>query len=401
MKIKPVILCGGAGTRLWPNSNKNIPKQFIDFGGWTLLQKVLERIKNPVFDYPIISTNLLYLNLVRQYLLKNKIKNYKIILEPYKKNTSAAILASAILEEIPFEQPMIFLPADHLIGNNRKFVKSVKSNFSYLDEDNIFIFGVKPNAPSSQYGYILTKKIKKNINKVTKFIEKPSLGNAKKIIKNKGFWNSGIVFARKDSIVNNFIKYQPKILNFCIKSVSESKFQKNVFYLNKENFKKIKEISFDHAILEKTKNINAIKLNIPWSDLGSWKEISNIFMKNKSKYLKKNNIFYRPWGRYINLFKGRGFLIKELVINSKSAISLQKHNFRSEHWTIISGKPKITINKRKFTKKANETIFVPKGSIHRIENTHIKPVVIMEVQMGQILKESDIIRYKDIYGRIR
>ena len=91
MKIKPVILCGGAGTRLWPNSNKNIPKQFIDFGGWTLLQKVLERIKNPVFDYPIISTNLLYLNLVRQYLLKNKIKNYKIILEPYKKNTSAAI----------------------------------------------------------------------------------------------------------------------------------------------------------------------------------------------------------------------------------------------------------------------------------------------------------------------
>mgnify|MGYP003326501120 FL=1 len=87
-------------------------------------------------------------------------------------------------------------------------------------------------------------------------------------------------------------------------------------------------------------------------------------------------------------------------INSKSAISLQKHNFRSEHWTIISGKPKITINKRKFTKKANETIFVPKGSIHRIENTHIKPVVIMEVQMGQILKESDIIRYKDIYGRI-
>ena len=119
MKIKPVILCGGAGTRLWPNSNKNIPKQFIDFGGWTLLQKVLERIKNPVFDYPIISTNLLYLNLVRQYLLKNKIKNYKIILEPYKKNTSAAILASAILEEIPFEQPMIFLPADHLIGNNK------------------------------------------------------------------------------------------------------------------------------------------------------------------------------------------------------------------------------------------------------------------------------------------
>ena len=152
--------------------------------------------------------------------------------------------------------------------------------------------------------------------------------------------------------------------------------------------------------MEKSKNINGIKLNIPWSDLGSWKEISNIFKKNKSKYFKERNVFYRPWGKYTNLFNGKGFLVKELVVNSNSSISLQKHNHRSEYWTVISGKPKITINRKKTFKKVNETAFIPQGAIHRIENPFKAPVKIMEVQTGSILKETDITRYKDIYGRV-
>ncbi len=399
MKIKPVILCGGAGTRLWPQSKKNLAKQFIDFGGWTLFQKVLERIKNPIFDYPIISTNLSYLKLVREHLGRSKIHKYKIVLEPCKKNTAAAIISSALLEEIPFDQPLVFLPADHLIEKTTQFNKAIKYNQKYLNEDNIFIFGIKPVSPSSQYGYFLTKKIFKGISKVEKFIEKPNINNAKKIIRKKAYWNSGIIFATKISIINNFNKYQKKTLDLCVDSVFNARMSKNVFYLSKKPFKKIKSKSFDYAILEKSKNINGIKLNIPWSDLGSWKEISNIFKKNKLKYLKKSNIFYRPWGKYTNLFDGNGFLIKELVINSKSSISLQKHKFRSEHWTITSGKPKITINNKKFFKDINETVFIPKGAVHRIENPFNKPVKIMEVQLGQILRETDIIRYKDIYGR--
>ena len=172
-----------------------------------------------------------------------------------------------------------------------------------------------------------------------------------------------------------------------------------MYYLDKKPFKKIQEQSFDYAILEKSKNVNGIKLNISWSDLGSWKEISNIFKKNKAKYFKRKNVFYRPWGKYTNIFNGKGFLIKELVVNSKSSISLQKHNYRSEHWTITSGNPIITINKRKFRKNPNDTAFIPRGAIHRIENIYNKPVKIMEVQTGSILKESDIIRFKDIYGR--
>ena len=121
MKIKPVILCGGAGTRLWPSSKKNLPKQFIDWGGWTLFGKTLERIKSSIFDYPIITTNSAYLNLVKKYLSKYKIKKYRIILEPFKKNTAPAILSSALIKEIPYNQPMIFFSSDNLIGKIDRF----------------------------------------------------------------------------------------------------------------------------------------------------------------------------------------------------------------------------------------------------------------------------------------
>ncbi len=400
MKIKPVILCGGAGTRLWPNSTKYLPKQFIDFGGWTLFQKTLKRIRNPIYDYPIISTNLSYLNLVRKHLLKYKVKKYKIILEPFKKNTAPAILCPALLKDIPDDKPMIFFSSDNLIGNTSHFNKSINLHKQYLNENNIFVFGIKPISPSSEYGYFLTKKISKNLNKVSKFIEKPNKAKLKIILKKKAYMNSGMFFIRKDSIIRNFKKYQDKIFENCSSSINNAKIKRNIYYLKKESFKKLKEISFDYAILEKSKNINGIKLNIPLTDLGNWKEIWKFFKKNKSKNKIKRNTFYRPWGKYINLFSGKGFLLKELIINPLSSISLQKHNHRSERWTIISGRPRITINKNKFYKNPNDVAIIPKGAIHRIENRFKKPVQIVEVQTGPILKETDIIRYKDIYGRV-
>ena len=400
MKIRPVILCGGAGTRLWPNQKNHQAKQFIDFGGWTLIQKALERVKNIIFDYPIISTNFKYLKQVKLALKKSKVKKYKIVLEPAKKNTAPAILSSALIKDIPSNQALMFFAADHLIEKSNILNKSINKNKSNLDDKNLFIFGIKPTNPSSEYGYFLTKKIK-NINKVTKFIEKPKLLKAKQVIKKNGYWNSGMFFLRKDSIINNFKKYQPKTYRSCLKSLNKAKFKNNTYYLNRSSFVQSVQKSFDYAILEKTKNINAIKLDIPWSDLGSWNEISKIYKKNKSKYFKKKNVYYKPWGRYVNLFKGKGFLVKELYVKSKSSLSLQKHHHRSEYWLVTNGKPLITINKNKFTKKPNESVFIPQGAIHRIENPYKKPVKIIEVQTGPILKESDIVRYQDIYGRVR
>ena len=160
MKIRPVILCGGAGTRLWPNSKKHQAKQFIDFGNWTLLGKTLERTKAPIYDSPIISTNKKYLKHVKQHLKKNKIKKYKIVLEPAKRNTAPAILSTALIKDIPNNQPLMIFTADHLIEKMSIFNKAIKKNKSNLTDQNIFIFGIKPTSPSSEYGYFVTKKIK-------------------------------------------------------------------------------------------------------------------------------------------------------------------------------------------------------------------------------------------------
>ena len=399
MKIRPVILCGGSGTRLWPNSKKHQPKQFIDFGGWTLLGKTLDRIKGSLFDAPIISTNSKYLKQIKKHLKKNKIKKFKIVLEPEKKNTGPAILATALIDEIPDNQPMLFLSSDHLIENVAKFNFEIKKNKEYLTNKNIFIFGIKPNGPSDQFGYLVTKKEKKNLNKVTKFIEKPNKINAKKIIKRGGYWNSGMFFLRKDSIINNFKKYQKKIYTNSLLAVNKSNFRDNTYYLNRNAFMKNPSKSFDYAILEKIKEINAIKLNMAWSDLGSWQEILLMYYRNKSKYLSKKNTFYRPWGKYTNLFNGNNFLIKQIYVKPKGILSLQKHFHRSEHWVVTEGNPKITLNKKIFFRKPGETIFIPQGAIHRIQNPNSKPLKIMEAQLGLILKETDIVRYEDVYGR--
>jgi mannose-1-phosphate guanylyltransferase/mannose-6-phosphate isomerase len=401
MKIRPVILCGGAGTRLWAQSKKNLAKQFIDFGGWCLLEKTLERVKGSIFDYPIISTNSKYLKLVKSYLKKSNVKNYKIVLEPSKKNTAPAILASALIKDIPKEQPLMFFAADHLIEKASVFNKAISKNKNNLTDQNIFIFGIKPTAPSNEYGYFLTKKVKGNINKVTKFIEKPTEAKAKQLIKQQGYWNSGMFFLRKDSIINNFKKYQPTIYKNCVNAVTKAKLKDNTYYLNKVEFEKATAKSFDYAILEKTKKINAIKLDIPWSDLGSWNEICKMYDKNKKKYYKKINIYYRPWGRYVNLFEGKGFLIKELYIKPKGILSLQKHHHRAEYWLVTKGTPQITLNKNKFSKKNNDSIFIPLGAVHRIENPSKKAVKIIEAQVGSILKETDIVRYQDVYGRVK
>ena len=399
MKIRPVILCGGAGTRLWPNLKKHQAKQFIDFGGWTLFGKTLERIKSSLFDYPVISTNLKYVKNIKKILNKHKIKRYKIILEPSKKNTGPAILSSGLIKDIPDKQPLIFLSADHIIEKFNKFNLEVKKNVKFLNGNNIFIFGIKPSSPSDQYGYFVTKR-KKNLNVVSRFIEKPNKKKAEFIIKNGGYWNSGIFFLRKDSLINNFKKYQNNIYQNSSKAVISSRHKNNTYFLNKKAFDKNISKSFDYAILEKTKNVNAIKLNIPWSDLGSWKEILLMFYKNKKKYFNKKNIYHRPWGSYTNLYNGHNFLIKELIVKPNGILSLQKHFHRSEHWVVIQGQPQITLNKKFFSKKTRETIFIPKGAIHRIQNSGRKIVKIMEAQLGSVLKETDIVRYEDIYGRV-
>jgi len=398
MKILPVIICGGAGTRLFPESKDNLPKQFIDFGKWTMFQKTLERINSSIYLPPIISTNIKYLSLVKKYLKKYEIKKYNIVLEPQKKNTAPAILATSLLKNIKSSQPIIYLPSDQLIEDKIKFNLAVKKNAKQIKYKDIFIFGVKPTHPSDQYGYFSRKC--KSIQ-VSKFIEKPNKDFAKKLINRGALWNAGIFLSTKESLIFHFLNNQKHMFKHCLESVNQSLNKNNCIYLEKKSFNKIKPLSFDYAILEKIKNIKSIKLITNWSDLGSWKAINTLFRNNRFKYYNSKNLYRRPWGTYRNLFKGKNFLIKELIVNKNGCLSLQKHRHREEHWLIFEGKPEITLQKKIIKPGINDLIFIPKGSVHRIKNTFKKPVKIIEAQIGKILKETDIIRLEDIYGRIK
>ena len=398
MKVLPVIICGGAGTRLFKESKENLPKQFIDFGGWTMFQKTLERISSNLFLPPIISTNIKYLDLVKKHLKKNKINKYQIILEPSKKNTAPAILSPCLLPDIASNQVILYLPSDQLIEEKTKFNQEIKKKLKKIFYKDIFVFGIKPNEPSDQFGYFYRKK---NSIEVNKFTEKPSTNKAREIIKKGGLWNAGIFMSTKENIIYHFMNEQKQLFKHCLLSVQNSRKKSNNIFLESKSYNKIKPISFDYAILEKIKNIKSIKLNINWSDLGSWNSLLNFYNTNKKKYFTKTNLFKRPWGTYRNLFRGKNFLIKELIVNSKGCLSLQKHKYREEQWYITEGSPEIILNKKILKPKIKELIHIPRGSIHRIHNRLKKPVKIIEAQLGKILKESDIIRFEDIYDRIK
>tara|TARA_B100000963_G_scaffold360477_1_gene391497 strand:+ start:2802 stop:4001 length:1200 start_codon:yes stop_codon:yes gene_type:complete len=398
MRILPVIICGGAGTRLFLENKNNLPKQFIDFGDWTMFQKTLERIESSIYLPPIISTNINYLSLVKKYLKKYKIKKYEIVLEPLKKNTAPAILASSLLKDIKPLQPIIFLPSDQLIGDKNKFNSAVKNEAKKIKYKDIYIFGIKPTDASDQFGYFLREK---NSNKVLKFVEKPNKNIAKDLIKKKALWNAGIFLSNKENLIYHFLKNQKNMFSNCLNAVNNSKKKNSCIFLEKRSFNKIKPLSFDYAILEKNKNIKSIELITNWSDLGSWKAINSLFKDNRARFYTQNNLFKRPWGTYRNLFKGKNFLIKELIVYRGGCLSLQKHKYREEHWLIFEGKPEITLGKKIIKPAVNDLIFIPKGSVHRIQNKFKKPVKIIEAQIGKILRESDIIRLEDIYGRIK
>jgi len=292
----------------------------------------------------------------------------------------------------------LFLPSDQLIDDKKKFNLAVEQNVRNIKYKDIYIFGIKPSDPSDQFGYFLRKK---NSINVDKFIEKPKLNIANKLLKKSALWNAGIFMSTKESIIYHFLNRQNKIFIDCLKSVNQSKNINNSIYLEKKSFTKIKPISFDYAILEKIKNIKSIKLITNWSDLGSWKSINNNFKLNRFKFYSKKKLFRRPWGFYRNLFRGKNFLIKELVVKKNGCLSLQKHKYREEYWLIFQGNPEVTLNKRIIKTKVNDFIHIPKGSIHRINNKGNKEVKIIEAQIGDILKENDIVRFQDIYGRVK
>ena len=460
MKIKPIILCGGEGTRLWPESRKKHPKQFIKINGKSLLKHAIDRVTGVNFDPITICSNANFLDQIKE---ETKNINCKIYVEPAKKNTAAAILAAVNDDDLTFYQPVLIISSDHIIEKKKVFQKQIMKLSNNLDMYKIFIFGVKPDYPETGYGYLYSKKINKNFNKVDKFIEKPNLNRAKKLFKNNNYlWNSGMFLSNKSALLNEFSILQNKLALQVCDSYINAKTTNHIVTLDNKYYSKIKSISFDHAILEKSKNVFSAKLSSDWKDVGSWMQKWEIEKKDKdNNYIKgnilknnvknsyissnrtivasnlknvlavdNNDVLYlsdlknnnlknlypiinkkfpkitdqhtttlRPWGQFTNIFVGKDFQVKELVVKPGAILSLQKHKYRSENWVVVQGKANVTLNKKNISLNKSDSIFIPQGAVHRIENRQKSILKIIEVQTGSYLGEDDITRIKDIYGR--
>ncbi|MDR2078048.1 MAG: hypothetical protein LBP39_03730 [Rickettsiales bacterium] len=291
--IVPVILSGGSGTRLWPLSRKQKPKQFIELvNGNTLFTETISRFKdNNTFLEPIILGNVAHRKYIGEEMAKNGIGNSLVLLEPEARNTAAAI-ASAVefLCDLGRENEIaIFVPSDAYIDDIDQFKEYIIEGSPLAEKNMLICFGIKPIYPEIGYGYLKTgKKLIGNLYKIDKFVEKPNIETAIDFLKSgKYFWNSGIFMCKVSILVELFQQYCPDIYDAVKLTIRNSKGEGNVLHLDRECFLKCPNTSFDYAIAEKLtgEQLAAVSMNLLWSDVGSY---NLLFSINPNKTAENN-----------------------------------------------------------------------------------------------------------------
>ena len=289
-KSYAIILCGGAGTRLWPVSRSSQPKQLIKFKGkYSLLQASLVRLTRKVLPQNIYLVS----NIEHQFIIQDQLakifKNDKpnLILEPVGKNTLPAIaIATKKILELDSNAIISVFPSDHEIKNETIFLDLWESSIEVAKNDYFTLIGIKPNFPATGFGYIKPQnKINldngEEIFEVAEFKEKPNKASAENFIKKGYLWNAGM-FIFKGSVFNELMKkFQPKLLSM-IDSINEN---------NLDNvYKKIDSISIDYGLAEKANKIAVLSDSIEWSDLGNWNSIFHLLPKDKNNNSIKGKI---------------------------------------------------------------------------------------------------------------
>lgn len=453
-----VILAGGSGSRLWPLSRELYPKQLLTLNAdKSLLQATFERLNNFIPAQNIISvTNSKHHSNIKMQLSKLS-EDTVILAEPISKNTAPAIALSIkyIVENYNEDEIILVVPSDLQINDVEKFTQTIKSSEHFANEGFIVTFGIKPNYPETGYGYICAEN-----EKVVSFVEKPNRQTAEKYIQDGNyFWNSGIFMFKASTIIKEFKKYCPEIdsviknIDFSEKSISFTEFDKmpnisidyaimekssNIVMVELQSdwkdlgsWKSIYEISpkdennnvfVGHVLDKDSKNSLVYSSSKLVATIGledtvivetedailackkdKTDEVKQVYETLKQQHdgtQKVHKTVYRPWGFYTVIAEGKGFQTKIIHVNPGQKLSVQSHNYRSEHWVVLSGMAKVVLEGKDRILSPGHSIDIAVKAIHSLQNPYEEDLEIIEIQKGDILSEDDIVRYEDMYGRV-
>ncbi|MEM8751588.1 MAG: mannose-1-phosphate guanylyltransferase/mannose-6-phosphate isomerase [Pseudomonadota bacterium] len=470
--IHPVILCGGSGTRLWPTSRRDYPKQFSNLiGDESLFQMTARRFAGPAFAAPTVMTNAEFRFLATDQLAEIGLVDAEILIEPAARNTGPAILTAALrLAERDGEALMLVAPSDHVISDEAGFLKVVEAGAEAARGGALVTFGIAPDRPETGYGYLKLdgRPAEGAATPVAAFVEKPNAERAEQMIASGDhLWNAGIFLFRAADIVAAFEAHAPDIAPACRDALAGGGRDLNFFRLDAEAYGKAPDVSIDYAVMEKAEGIVAVPYSGGWSDLGSWDALwealdgdasgvvtkgaateidcrdtmlrseednlhivglgldnivavamrDAVLVADKSASQKVKEVvtalkarsapqavqfpqFHRPWGWYETLCFAERFQVKRIMVKPGGALSLQSHMHRSEHWVVVAGTAHVTIGEETRLVTENQSVYIPLGAVHRLENRGKLPMYLIEVQTGAYLGEDDIVRYEDVYDRM-
>jgi mannose-1-phosphate guanylyltransferase / mannose-6-phosphate isomerase len=466
-RIIPLIMCGGAGTRLWPASREVRPKQFLPlFGVRSTFQDTLQRVSDPaLFERPVVITNTAYRFMVLEQLAEIGIEA-DVLLEPMRRDSGPAIAAGAAFAQMRDRDAIVLaLAADHVVSDTDAFVAACRQGLIAADAGRIVTFGVQPERAATEYGYINPGEvISGEVRAVTKFVEKPDPATAAGYIKAGYLWNSGNFMFRASVLLDEYRKVDAESVQAVTDSVTRAGRDLGFVTLETGAFGSAKAISIDYAVMEKTSLAAVVPVACGWSDVGSWRAVWELSDKDSqgnaaqgaavfedsrncnvstdgalvalegvddlvvvatqdavlvSRQKDVNGLkrlvaklkavapqvtedhlkVHRPWGSYQSVDMGERYQVKRIVVKPGGRLSLQKHHHRSEHWIVVRGAARVTVNELVKIVHENESIYIPIGATHRMENPGKIPLELIEVQTGSYLGEDDIIRIEDDYQR--
>jgi len=465
--IIPLIMCGGAGTRLWPASRENRPKQFLPlFGPLSTFQETVRRVSDPaLFGRPIVITNIQYRFLVAEELAAIA-GEADILLEPIRRDSGPAIAAGAAFALRRGGDPVVVaLAADHVVTDAGAFAKVCQVAGEAAQLDHIVTFGVKPTRPATEYGYIRpAESIGPGVFAIERFVEKPDAETAARYVAEGYLWNSGNFVFRADLLLEEYKRFEPNSAAAVAAAVEGSGADLSFVTLEPDAFKRATAKSIDYALMERTARAAVMPASYGWSDVGSWQavwELSDhdaagnaahgkaVFVDSRDAYVASekqlvallglDNVVvvttddavlvarredgdglrrvvgklkeiapaltedqlkvHRPWGSYQSLDHGARYQVKRIAVKQGGRLSLQMHHHRAEHWIVVRGTARVTIGDRVQMLHENESIYVPSGARHRLENPGKIDLELIEVQTGSYLGEDDIVRFEDDYHR--